>query len=105
MEFYYIVTNKKKKKVLATKDLNEVYDFIVKYKDVKIKTVDHEMKLKSMNRIVFLKRYYELCENKGRLFDIVPLLIKGRSNVWRFLEASGMYDEYKIYKESTENTI
>ena len=105
MEIYYIITSQKKKKVLATKDLEQVYDFIVKNKDVKIKTVDYTGKPKSMNRIVFLKKYYELCDNKNKLFDIVPLLIKGRSNVWRFLEASGMYEEYKIYKDSTENTL
>ena len=105
MEFYYIATQEKKKKVLATKDIQEVYEFIVKWKEVKLKKLDYTGKTKSYSKIDFMNDFYKLKDSKHKLFDIVPLLLKGRSNVYIFLTASGMYDEYKAYKEATANTI
>lgn len=95
---YYIITSLKKERVLATSSYIESYNFIMKNKDAKIRTVDYNAKLKIMDRRDFLTLFYESTLEKAKLFNLIDIMIKGRPNVIAFLNKLNLRREYQIYK-------
>ena len=96
---YYVLTAKRKEEILATKDITECFDFVRRNRDTKVWTVDHNAKLKIYNKQVFLKRFLELTGNKPQLFRMAELMIKGKTNLWYFLDQLKLKREYYEYKE------
>ena len=102
---YYILTSKKKEKILVTKDYNECFDFIVKNKDTKIRTIGHNAKPRILNKQVFLKNYYENTQNKNQFFELTEILVPYVNNMYDLLNLLGLKDDYKAYKKITHNTL
>ena len=102
---YYILTSKKKENILVTKDYNECFDFIVKNKDTKIRTINHNAKPRILDKRIFLKNYYENTQNKNQFFELTEVLIPYVNNMYDLLNLLGLKAYYKQYKKITHNTL
>lgn len=105
MNRYYILTSKKKEKILVTKNYNECFDFIVKNKDTKIRTIDHSAKPRILDKRIFLKKYYTNSLNKYKFFELVEVMVPYVNNMYDLLNLLGLKDDYKAYKKITHNTL
>lgn len=105
MNKYYILTSKKKEKILVTKNYDECFDFIVKKKDTKIRTIDHNAKPRILDKRSFLKNYYENTQNKYKFFELTEVLVPYVNNMYDLLNLLGLKDDYKKYKKITHNTL
>ena len=102
---YYILSSKKKEKILVTQNYNECFDFIVKNHDAKIRTINHSAKPRILNKSIFLKDFYKNTEDKSRFFELVEVMITYRNNMYDLLNLLGLRDDYKAYKKATNNTL
>jgi len=101
----YIITSKKKKKVLITKDLMEAQAFIVKLKDAKIRTVNYEAKLSLVAKKDFLNLFLESTQDKNKFCDLAEALIKGKTNVYDYLNTKGLWNYFKEYQKTKKETL
>lgn len=99
---YYILTSKKKNKILATKSYEESAEFIIKYKDSKIRTLEAEPKLRILDKRVFLKAYYKNTENKNKFFELAELMVKGSTNLYDLMNLLELREDYKNYKNNID---
>ena len=102
---YYIFTSQKNKKVLATKNIAESFDFIKKNRDSKVWTMDHTAKTKILRRTVFIIRYLELTKEQGKAFQMAEIMIKGNNNFVFFLEQNGLKEKYLAYKAIIDKNL
>jgi len=72
----YVLTSPKSKKYLATKSYKECFDFIIKYPNVTIRTIDYQMKPKVLARPKFLEKYLDITHNYSEFFTLFPAIIK-----------------------------
>ena len=93
---YHILTGEKKKKILVTENYNEMFDFIVKNKDTKIRTIDHTGKPKIFEKRSFLVQFFKNTNDKVKLFCLTRFIITGYTNQYDFLKMQGLSDEYKV---------
>lgn len=102
---YYIITSKKNEKILITKDYTECFDFIVKNKDVKIRTIDHTAKPRILDKRNFLKEFHKNVQDKNLFFELIEVLVPYRNNMYDLLNLLGLKDAYKMYKKIIQNTL
>lgn len=105
MNKYYILTSKKKEKILVTKDYNECFDFIVKNKDTKIRTIDHNAKPRILDKRNFLKDFYKNVQNKSKFFELIEIMVTYSNNMYALLNLLKLKDDYNAYKKITHNTL
>lgn len=96
---YYILTSGKKKNILVTKNYLECFEFIVKNKDTRIRTINYTAKPRILNRIEFYKRFHENTKDLNKLFIIVDLMVNGYDNIRDILKSIGIYEAYKSFKK------
>lgn len=97
---YHIFTSKKNKTILATKSHNEAYDFIIKNKDTKVRTLDHNGKTKVIDKRMYLKTYYEETRKYKEFFQLLDFMIVGNTNKYDLINTLDLLEEYRIYKEN-----
>ena len=96
---YYIITSKKKEKILVSEDLRECFNFIVKFKDAQIRSIDHTAKPKIFNKKKFIVLFLELTEDEEKSFFIMKRLIKGENNIIDFLRNNNLSTTHKAFKK------
>lgn len=101
---YYVLTSKKKERIEVTKSYEDAYEFITKNHDAKIRTMDYNAKPKIMDKRVFLKAYYKSTENKNKFFELIDIMVTGRTNIYDLLNLLGLREDYRAYKQNI-NTI
>ena len=99
LKTYYILTSKKKKNILITKNYLECFDFIVKNKGTRIRTINYTAKPKILNRIEFFRSFYKNTDDLNKLFQIVDATVNGDNNKLIALKALQIYSEYKEFRK------
>lgn len=104
---YYILTSKRRKNILATKDLYKCYDFFTKHKDAQIYRLDYNYKGKGklLKKLEFLKTFFKITEDKEKFFTLAEYIIKGKNNLNYFLGEMLYLSEYKKWKQTTQNHL
>ncbi|MFK5981505.1 MAG: hypothetical protein QM499_01225 [Flavobacteriaceae bacterium] len=102
---YYIITSAKKKKVLATKNIGECFEFIYKHKDAKIRKLDHTAKPRIFDRRDFLTKFLNETKEQEQTFQLAEIMIGGKSNFDAFLNSIGKMAEYILYKKITDKNL
>jgi len=106
---YWVVTSKKKERILVTKSLNEIYDFVTKNLDSKIRSIDHSAKCKIVDRRFFLRTFYNSSKKEAidreKLFNLVSIMIKGETNKIYFLRSLNLKNQYQEFLEITQKRI
>jgi hypothetical protein len=102
---YYIFTSKKHKQKLTTENIHDAFDFVKKYNDAKVWTMEWNTKPKIMDRRNFLKKYYELTQDKNKMFQMAEIMVKGEMNFNTFLRKAQLIRSYEKYKGLTEKFL
>ena len=102
---YYIITSTKKKKVLATINLYECFEFIKVNKDAKVRTMNHTAKPRLIDKRLFIKRFLDHTGNENRTFVLVDLMIKGVNNQNAFLIQNDLKEKYDQFKKITDKNL
>tara|TARA_R110000823_G_scaffold310213_2_gene435025 strand:+ start:1127 stop:1438 length:312 start_codon:yes stop_codon:yes gene_type:complete len=102
---YYILTSKKKQKILATKDYTQCFDFITKNFDAKIKSMDISAKPITIDKRTFLKLYLKNTEDQNKFFLLSEILISGNNNLSAFLNPMKLMGKYRTFKKVYNNSL
>ena len=102
---YYILTSKKKNKILATKDYTECFDFITKNFDAKIKAMDISAKPIRIDKRTFLKSYLQNTQDQNKFFLLSEILISGNNNLFAFLNQMKLMGKYRTFKKINNETL
>jgi hypothetical protein len=102
---YYILTSKRRKNILCTKDINETFEFILKNKDTKIRLIDHSAKPRILWRRTFIENFIKLTGEEAKGFQLAEILIKGQSNLDLFLVDMGKREEFKRWRKLTNKLL
>ena len=106
---YYVITSVRWKRVIASRSFDELYAFIMKNKDSKIRTLDWSGKTRVIDRRRFMINLYKsskkLHEDKIKIFHIAERLIKGNQNLRDFLHLLDLREEFDKYKEVNKNKL
>lgn len=102
---YYILTSKKKKKVLATENIGECFDFIYKNKDSKVRELDHTAKPRIIDRRAFLNTFLKITQNDEQTFKLAEIMIGGKQNLLAFLLSAGKKADFDKWKNINDKTL
>jgi hypothetical protein len=102
---YYLLTSKKKQNVLATKDINETFDFIFKNKDAKVRELNHTAKPRIIDRRNFIIKFMKLTQDDERTFQLSEIMVNGKTNLLAFLVKINKKTEYDNWKELSSKTL
>lgn len=97
-ETQYIITSNQNKGVLATKNYSDIFEFVIKNQDAKIRTVDFTGKSKIMSKQLFLKNYYNSEKNQGKLFVLIQIMINSETAISTLISEMKLNTEYKEFK-------
>lgn len=96
----YVITSKKKKRVIATKDYNEIAEFIRVNQDARIRTLDYTGKTKIMHRKVFLKKFLDATKKQKEFFELTEILLPINTNNIAFISLMGLLKEFNQFKNN-----
>lgn len=96
----YIVTSKKKKKVIAESDYLKIAEFIKKNQDARIRTLDYTAKPRIMNRQKFLRLFLEATGNQIEFFALTEILVPSYTNFVNFISFMGLLKEYNQFRKT-----
>ena len=99
---YYILTDKVTKKIIVSTNLNDMYQFVLKNKNTRIRTIDYTAKAKILNRKDFLMLYKQ---NKVRFFVLAEVLIKRKDDIRKFFKQINTLDQYDYYLTNKNKTL
>lgn len=105
MKNYYLLTSKRKKRVLVTKNYEECFEFIAKAPDTRIRTIDYTGKSRILNRTVFFKHFLRNTEDIDRLFILIEAMVTGENNKNDLVLALKLRPEYNIWKAENLNSL
>ena len=105
MKNYYLLTSKRKKRVLVTKNYEECFDFIAKAPDVRIRTIDHTGKSRILNRTVFFKNFLRNTEDIDRLFILIEAMVTGENNKNDLVLALKLRTEHNTWRAQNVNSL
>jgi len=105
MRSYYLLTSKKKKRVLVTKNYEECFEFIAKAPDTRIRTIDYTGKSRILNRTVFFKNFIRNTEDIDKLFILIEAMVTGENNKNDLVLALKLRTEHNTWKEQNVNSL
>lgn len=97
---YHAFTSKANKTILVTKSHDEAFNFIIKNKDAKVRTLDYTGKSKVIDKRIYLKTFYKETKKIKEFFQLVESMIVGKTNQYDLINFLDLLEEYKIYKEN-----
>lgn len=95
----YIITSQAKKKLICTENFNDAYDFICRYQDARVRTLDYTAKPKIMNKSNFLINFYKNTNDTVKFFRLAEVMVIGENNLNDLLNLLKLKKEYLIFKK------
>ena len=95
---WYVLTSKKRKKLLATQSLKACFVFIKKHSDTRVRFMYNDAKTSLVDKRVFIKHYLENTKELSSTFTLCEIMIKGTNNLRDFLRDIGKLEEYETHK-------
>lgn len=105
MKNYYLLTSKKKKKVLVTRNYEECFEFMAKAPDTRIRTIDYTGKPRILNRIAFFKSFIRNTEDIHSLFILIEAMVTGENNKNDLILALKLRQEHNTWKIENLNSL
>ena len=105
MNQYYIITGAKNGTLIITKNYLECFDFIVKNKDSKVRTIGASAKPRILDRRDFLREFILNTKDDVKFFILTEILIKRGDNFRKFLNSCDLIQEYRKYKENNSKVL
>ena len=97
----YIVTSKKKKKVIAESNYEVIADFVKKNQDAKFHTLDYTGKTKIKSRKKFLKEFIDATGDAITFFALCEILLPIYNNHVGFISFMGYLKEYRQFRKDS----
>lgn len=95
----YVITSKKKKKFITSKNYLEIAEFIKVNQDAKIWTLDYTAKIRILSKRKFLKDFLDATKDNLEFFALCEIMLPIYNNYITFISFMGLLKEFNQFKK------